>query len=383
MEMDVNMVPSLSDGTQMMETEDGHKIIICNRCGSIARLSDEASVIVTLINGKRSIKEIVDVVTAGNSTEYEIDAIYSYVTKDLYGNKFVTLDKESHIVRDRYITVLNAECLKRISDLMLPLFVPKIGILILVMESAMLLSLLIKGLTITVSDSPYDCVIVIICTLIIVLFHEFGHCVAMRKYDILASGIRIGIYMCVPVLYTDTSMSWKLMPDKRLVIDLAGFYFQIIATLTLWNIALLLNISSMYESVAISASLMLLNLNPFIKTDAYWAISDWCKIENLQSKSFMSLRLIFVGKFDKRRCGLVFFSLCNIIMMVGIYSFFLIRIYDIILNVCCAGICNIEMLFQIIDIYDCESIIVFLILTVSVLRRMIRRYAKSKYSNHV
>ncbi len=124
------------------------------------------------------------------------------------------------------------------------------------------------------------------------IFHELGHAYTATRYGTKVSTIGVAFLIMFPVLYTDVSDSWKIKSRKqRLHIGAAGMQIEIyiacIATLV-WSflddgvfrsIVFLLATSSWLMSVAI-------NLNPFMRFDGYYLLSDYWSVENLQGRAF-------------------------------------------------------------------------------------------------
>lgn len=61
------------------------------------------------------------------------------------------------------------------------------------------------------------------------LFHELGHASACRYFDISHGGIGLGLYINIPVFYTDVSSVWKLPRKKDVLLmleeSISRYYF--------------------------------------------------------------------------------------------------------------------------------------------------------------
>jgi putative peptide zinc metalloprotease protein len=102
----------------------------------------------------------------------------------------------------------------------------------------------------------------------------------------------VSFLVMMPVLYTDTSGAWRLTSRKqRLMIDCAGVTVELmiagLATMAwvllpdgmLRSVAFILATTSWVMSLAI-------NLNPFMRFDGYYVLSDWLGVPNLQPRAF-------------------------------------------------------------------------------------------------
>ncbi len=89
------------------------------------------------------------------------------------------------------------------------------------------------------------------------------------------------IYTVFPALYTDVNEAWRLCSRDRLLVDSAGLLMSFLLAGVGAAIFLL---TPRYPSVillVLNDSLLLVNLNPFLKMDGYWIISDLLRVPNL------------------------------------------------------------------------------------------------------
>lgn len=124
------------------------------------------------------------------------------------------------------------------------------------------------------------------------VIHELGHAYTAKYYGVRVPTMGIALLVLWPVLYTDTSEAWKL-PDRRqrLSIAAAGMKAELalasFATL-LWSF---LPDGPLRASVFMIATTtwvvtLLINLNPFMRFDGYYLLSDLLEVQNLQDRSF-------------------------------------------------------------------------------------------------
>ncbi len=119
------------------------------------------------------------------------------------------------------------------------------------------------------------------------MLHELGHAAACKRMGVAHGGIGFGMYLTFPVFYTDVSRVWRLPRRKRLVVNLAGVYFQcfILAGLLVWYYA-----GGASDDVARYLILTMnlgfvLTLNPFFRFDGYWIATDALGVPNLRQRS--------------------------------------------------------------------------------------------------
>ena len=123
-------------------------------------------------------------------------------------------------------------------------------------------------------------------------FHELGHAFTAKRYGCKVPTMGVALLVLFPVLYTDTTDSWKLKSKyQRLRIVLAGMkveiYLALIATF-LWSFTPEGILKSILFTTATTSwiSSLLINISPFLRFDGYYALSDWSDSKNLQPRSF-------------------------------------------------------------------------------------------------
>ena len=124
------------------------------------------------------------------------------------------------------------------------------------------------------------------------VLHELGHAYTATRFGCRVPSMGVSFLVMMPVLYTDTSGAWRLTSRKqRLMIDCAGVAVELmvagVATMA-WvflpdgmvrSVAFILATTSWLMSLAI-------NLNPFMRFDGYYLLSDWLGVPNLQPRAF-------------------------------------------------------------------------------------------------
>ena len=111
--------------------------------------------------------------------------------------------------------------------------------------------------------------------------HEFGHAAACRAFGAQEGEIGFAVYLIFPVFYCDVTDAWKLTRRQRAALDMSGIYVQALFA-TAMLVAYLVSGKDyfLWTFLAISVSYAP-NLNPFLKMDGYWFLSDMLGVENL------------------------------------------------------------------------------------------------------
>ncbi len=156
--------------------------------------------------------------------------------------------------------------------------------------------------------------------------HELGHAYTATRFKCRVPTIGVAFLVMAPMLYSDVTDSWKLRDRRqRIAIGVAGVAVELILAsfaIFLWaflpdgiarSIAFLVATTSWITSIAI-------NLNPFMRFDGYFLLSDYLGVANLQTRAFALgrwwMRELFFDLRDERpdqlprrlRIGLIIYA---------------------------------------------------------------------------
>jgi putative peptide zinc metalloprotease protein len=137
------------------------------------------------------------------------------------------------------------------------------------------------------SFSATDFVWIVLTSVVLKIIHEIAHGVVCKKYGGRVKSCGILMLLMIPMPYVDVTSSWRF-PGKwqRILTAAAGM----LAELFIASIACFVWASSapgplQYHAgnVIITATLLtlLFNINPLMRFDGYYMLSDWLEIPNL------------------------------------------------------------------------------------------------------
>jgi putative peptide zinc metalloprotease protein len=163
-----------------------------------------------------------------------------------------------------------------------------------------------------------------------VTFHEFGHASAAHYYGAKHGGIGGGFYLVVPVYFADVTDIWKLPKSQRIVVNLAGIYFEFVYAIFLIAIGVIFQYNLLILLACIYSLSILRNLNPFARSDGYWVLSDAIEKPNLMHHGFQKIKQIFTSGNSIRTWKaidyfLLFYGLVN-------YSFISFFVYIVLIK---------------------------------------------------
>ena len=124
------------------------------------------------------------------------------------------------------------------------------------------------------------------------LCHEFGHAFMAKRAGCRVQSMGVAFMVLLPMFYTDVSDAWRVNDRRaRLLIGAGG----VLAELLLASIALLAwsllpdgpgRTAAFMLASATWMTTLVINLNPFMRFDGYFLLSDYWQVDNLQGRAF-------------------------------------------------------------------------------------------------
>ncbi|MFV0367856.1 MAG: HlyD family efflux transporter periplasmic adaptor subunit [Hyphomicrobiaceae bacterium] len=121
--------------------------------------------------------------------------------------------------------------------------------------------------------------------------HELGHAYVATRYGVRVNTMGVAFIVFMPILYTDVTDAWRLSQLRhKLAIDAAGIIVEFsLAGMALFLWAFLPD-GPVRSAAFITATTSLIlgltiNLNPLMRFDGYYLLSDAWKVPNLQARS--------------------------------------------------------------------------------------------------
>lgn len=177
-------------------------------------------------------------------------------------------------------------------------------------------------------------IIIIFSLAVIILLHEFAHALTCAYHGGQVREMGFLLLYFQVCFYTNLSDSWMFRnKSQRLAVIWAGLFFQMVLFAVAvfgWRVTVIGTGINHFFWLTVNVSLLMLlfNLNPLIKLDGYYFLSEWVDIPNLRLKSFAYMRHVIkrlIGvkseTIASRREKRVFFWY---MLLAGIYSALLI-----------------------------------------------------------
>ena len=209
--------------------------------------------------------------------------------------------------------------------------------------------------------APNNLLLLYLATAFIKTIHEFGHAFFCRRFggEVHTMGIMFMIF--TPMPYVDASSSWGFRHRyQRMLVGAGGMIFELfVAALAVfvWRQTapgVMHNIAYNMIFVA-SVSTLLFNLNPLMRFDGYYLLSDLLEIPNLNQRAMRQLRylaekyLLGVEKAEpaaqtrKESFWLTFFGIGAGIYRIFVFGGILLFIADrfMLLGLIMAAVCAV------------------------------------------
>ena len=122
------------------------------------------------------------------------------------------------------------------------------------------------------------------------VIHEFGHAYACRSFGGRVPEMGVFLVLFTPLAYVDATDSWTFTKTRRrAIVTLGGVYFESIIgaiAVFVWAATDASTLNTLAYQVVVLATVTttLFNLNPLLRYDAYYLVSDLAGVPNLRAR---------------------------------------------------------------------------------------------------
>lgn len=163
-----------------------------------------------------------------------------------------------------------------------------------------------------------------------IIFHEFGHVAACRRFTGKNGGIGFGIYILYPVFYSNISAVWHSTKQQKIIANLAGIYMQLWFVLAFYLLGSYTGNGFFVAFSKVMVFMCFIQIIPFIRSDGYWLLSDLTGVANLLEKSgkkvndFMKNPIAFFTTKDYVHYYLFAYGIFNLFFVVS-FTYYEVR----------------------------------------------------------
>ncbi|MBX3254804.1 MAG: M50 family metallopeptidase [Chitinophagaceae bacterium] len=310
------MIPEINEDVKISQFSENTYLVHQTQYNHRLKVSSEVYLLLLMIDGKRNISFL----TKKYEKDVSIDFIYELLF-DKLGSFGIIKNSLAKIKKDSNPSYLKLSFIfinKRIISKIIPplkfLFNPASFLIsfILFLTISFIVFLKCRQLLISYNFNG-DIVLFLVLGFISITFHELGHVTAAEYFGAEQNGIGGGFYLLSPVYFADISDIWKLPYKQRIIVNIAGVYFEMIICTIFLLISILIDrigIAIIVYGIFLKA---LFNLLPFIRSDGYWILVDFLNIPNLHQQANRTLKEL-VQSIYKRK--LFAFTKLNILLCI-------------------------------------------------------------------
>ena len=292
--------PALQPGVEFVGAMSGsgfqHQQWLVQRDGRFIQLTEMLYLILTHVDGERTLDDIAAEVAAATSRPVSANNVRYLIGMRLLPLGLVARDEQSPAPRTEAAIrsplkvmmrrrVLTARAIDPFTKVLKILFWPPIVAIVL---SAVVLThwwvLGVRGL----GDAAHQVfarpeLLLVLGALMVAsaVFHEFGHASALRYGGGQVRGMGVGLYLVYPALYTDVTDSYRLDRRSRVRTDLGGVYFNLIFALAVLGVYALTHQPFFLLIIPLTDLAILDEFSPFLRFDGYWALADLTGLPDL------------------------------------------------------------------------------------------------------
>jgi putative peptide zinc metalloprotease protein len=133
--------------------------------------------------------------------------------------------------------------------------------------------------------------IIWIVMILVKIVHEFGHGLACKHFGGEVHEMGAMFILFSPFLFCNATDSWVFTDKwKRIIVNFGGIYLELFlaaVAAALWVLTPPGLFNQVCFNVALVCSVMTVffNVNPLMKFDGYYALSDWAEVPNLKERA--------------------------------------------------------------------------------------------------
>lgn len=295
-----NKIPTLSRNIEFNKLKEGEYILSNQEHRHYLKINEDTYNLLNLVTGNRNLLEIQKSFNDTYGKQIGIEQLEKLLYKKL--SKYGILEGNEENIKPyqkpSYLKlsfiIFNEQLVSKVVKYFGFLFKPKVALFLII--SCVLATSILGILNFDAYKSfslQESLVYFFIIMAVSVTFHEMGHASSAHYFGAKHGGIGGGFYLFTPVYYADVTDIWRLSKWQRIVVNLSGMYFELIFCTLVAIIGYFINNFVLTILAIIVCANTLFNLNPFLRSDGYWVLSDLTNKPNLLYHSFDKVKDIY------------------------------------------------------------------------------------------
>lgn len=295
-----DIVPHLISDIEIVKTCDMGIVCIQKTLGYRIMLNSNTYSLICLIDGKKTIGQLTKDFNSRNCQMISVRTVFDLLNGTLKKTGIIKMGDDCNVncsepsyLRLRIDLIGNRQS-SFISKYLKHLFGEKIF-----WPSFVIQSLVVYVLFVLYSQEIYiqlesvdiiDAIIVFLLMGGALIAHEFGHVSACDRYGAHYGNIGFGFYLFTPVMYADVSDIWRLPRNQRLIVNMAGIYMGNCMAIIAFVIYYYTDNLIFLYAFSLQCIEGICNLNPLLKYDGYWMLSDLLMLPNMSRMAYEKVK---------------------------------------------------------------------------------------------
>jgi putative peptide zinc metalloprotease protein len=317
-------VPRLAPGVEQLGEYQGSGLtdatyLVRNPGGKVVQVSRLLHLVLSGIDGSRTISEIAALVTADFGRTVSAGNVEYLLVNKLAPLGLLAVGEgaeaaaagqdqaQALLALKLHRTLVPTAAVQHIANLFRPLFNPVVVAAVLVgliASDAWLIrgGRIVSALTYMLFN-PLLMLLVLGLAVVSLLFHECGHAAACRYGGARPGIIGVGFYVIWPAFFTNVTDTYRLGRAGRIRTDLGGVYFNAVFALVLVDAYLATGYAPLVAALFLVHMEMIQQLMPSLRLDGYFILADLIGVPDLFKRIAPTLRSMVPGRSADPRVG--------------------------------------------------------------------------------
>ena len=312
-----SLVPRLAPGVESLGEYQGSGLAVAtylvrHPSGQVVQLSRLLHLVLSGIDGRRTVAEIAERVTAVFGRTVSAGNIeYLMVNKlaplgllegaePARAGSGAARQSSGLLALKLRCTLIPEAGVQFLARLFRPLFSPFVVVVVLACLIASDTWLFRSGQVAPASEyvvsHPLSVLVLLGLTLLSTLFHECGHAAACRYGGVRPGVIGMGFYVVWPAFFTDVTDAYRLGRAGRVRTDLGGVYFNAIFVLALTAAYRTTGFAVLAGAIVLTHAEIVQQLVPSLRFDGYFILADLIGVPDLFRRIGPTLRGLIPGR---------------------------------------------------------------------------------------
>lgn len=298
----LSLCPILTKNINFQRLDNSNIICTQTTNGSKVQINEVTYSLLSLLDGRKNLVELTNVFNRINNAKCSVSDIFEVLDGKLKEVGIVVCEPSNEVKKCEHkylhlqICLISNKYSSHITKYMGWMFRDRYFyrnfILVNLMTYAFFIILLL-GFSVSLSClSTINFIVLFFLMVFALIFHELGHIAACDFYGAKHGDIGFGFYLLCPVMFADVTEIWKLPKKEKIIVNLAGIFVGNIFALLFLLLFYIFRKDYFLYAFYLQSLEGFFNLNPLVKYDGYWVLTDLLNSCNLSLEAHMKLKKI-------------------------------------------------------------------------------------------